>query len=486
MSGRTSRRTFLSVGAVGTLGAIVLAACGQPAAPAAPATPTASGSVAAAVPPTSTPVPTSAPAQLTPTPVPAAPASSSVSLKFMMRGGSNDPLWKAVFDRWKADRPNVAITIDDAQSWDKLQVKLLAEIAAGSPPDTFFPDVNLVNAFIRQDALLGLEDLIKADKTFKLDDIWPVSLDGFRYPNPPNGKLYGLPWDFGMNCLAYNKNLLQKAGIPEPAQDVSLDFLADIVPMASKLTLDFNGKNPEDPKFDPQRIQQYGIEPWNYDLWWYIRTAGGSMFNADYTKVTVNDPASVEGLQFLYDLQNKYKVAGSPTYKQSQPLSFETGKVALEIFPTWNVAGTVRQANFDWDLAPLPHLKTRVSDGRASGMAILAGSKAVDPSWEWVKFLSVGPGQDIKAASGDSIHSLKAKASDPQYVKRKTAPIHWADFLKESEVGGEPYYSKYWDIFIVMAINEMGKTYSGDVTVKQAADSITQKGNYLLANGRLP
>src|SRR5690606_39213694 len=129
---------------------------------------------------------------------------------------------------------------------------------------------------------------------------------------------------------------------------------------------------PTDSGFDPLRIDRYGVNPYSYLFWWYIDQAGGSCFNSDFTAATMNTPEAVEGIQFLYNLMSQYYVSPSPAYQQSQPISFQTGKIAMSIVATWDLAGWVPSIDFDWDIVRPPRRQVRIGDGRVSGMAMLS------------------------------------------------------------------------------------------------------------------
>ena len=89
------------------------------------------------------------------------------------------------------------------------QEKLLTAYIAGDPPVLSQLEQSLVGAFVANDALVPLEDFIRADKEFDRKDFIQDILQGATYGK----KLYGLPINVSTPVLYINRDLFRKAGL---------------------------------------------------------------------------------------------------------------------------------------------------------------------------------------------------------------------------------------------------------------------------------
>ncbi|MHB0856785.1 MAG: ABC transporter substrate-binding protein [Anaerolineae bacterium] len=406
-----------------------------------------------------------------------------VTLNFMSRHDF-DSQRLAVAD-WNEAHPEIQVKIDEVvgDTWDYYRIKMMQQLAAGNPPDCVFTDVWYFRLYAIDDVFLNLEPLIATDYDLRKEDLWPVVVQNCSSPDI-NGDMYCLPYDYGTHCLAYNKDMFDAAGATYPADNASWDD--DILPLAQEFTLDFDGNKPGSSGFDPLRINQYGINPYNYLFWWFITTTGGQCFDEAFTKSTMNTPEGNDAIKFLYDLMNTYYVAPSPAYQQSQPVSFQTGKIAMSIVATWDIAGWNSTIDFEWDVVRPPRRSVSIGDGRASGMAILSETKFKAEAWEWIKDLSIGRGQHYKQLTGAAIHPMKDKARNDTFMKRETAPYNMEAFIQEADLGGGPPLFKGWHYYIDLAPAELSKAYIDDVSIEEALAAIDEKTDYVIANDKMP
>ncbi len=464
-----SRRSFLTaLGAGGA--AMAVAACAAPAAAPAPQAPVADAPTA------------EAPAAEAP--AAAAPAAAAKVLNHMAR--HDFEAQRGALEEWNKSH-ETQIKMDEVvgDSLDYYRIKMMQQLAAGNPPDTVFTDVWYFRLYAMDDVFLNLEELIASDGEFKKDDLWQVCIENCRSPDI-NGEMYVLPYDYGTHVLAYNKKLFEETGVDPLDPTKELNWETDLLPLAMKFTKDFNGKTPEDSDFDPMRINQYGINPYNYLFWWFVDQWGGKCFNEDFTKSTMASPEGIAAIQYLYDIMNKYKVAPSPAYTQSQPISFSAGKIAMSIVATWDLPGITPEADFEWDVVAPPRGKVKIGDGRVSGQAIMSTTEMKEDAWEWIKWLSIGNGQNYKQAGGGAIHPVKAKARNDAFMKRTKSPYNMEAFLYEAELGGGPPLWKQWHYYIDLVPAELGRAYADEITVEEAVQSVDDKTDYLIANGKLP
>jgi multiple sugar transport system substrate-binding protein len=381
---KLTRRDLLGL-AAGVGAAAALAACGAPS-----GTPTAIGtSGATAARPTT--AATSAPAGQV------ASSSSIVEIRFQSRGGND--LLKIAQDLAKEFmkvHPNIRVK-NDHTNGDHFQ-KILTEVAAGNPPDAYHDaSVRTGGLGWKKKVIEDLEPYLKADKRFKDDDHIP----GAWLTEVYDHRRTAVAYDSGAMALFFNIDLFKAANVPlpDPKKRMTWDELLD---KAIKLTLDVNGKHPGEPGFDPSRIKQYGFNPTTvhgHEHWFY--TIGGEIIDEN-GKVTpvMTRPETIEGYQKLADWGAKHLVAPNPEYKQTQPIDFRSGNVAMEENGVWLI-GRVNEVVKNWGVAPFPMQKIPVSYGQYSGQCMTRLSKHKDQTWEWMYWVSLSKdGQKFLADAG--------------------------------------------------------------------------------------
>ena len=131
-----------------------------------------------------------------------------------------------IVKRFEATRPGVKIEAE-ALSWNDLEGKIMAALAAGSPPELSHGQPVTCAALQSKNLLLPLDDVVKAVGE---DNIWA------RYKKicVVDGKWYGVVHASGTSLMIYRKDLAKKLGIEPPKT------WDDFVKIAEKLTIDEN------------------------------------------------------------------------------------------------------------------------------------------------------------------------------------------------------------------------------------------------------
>jgi multiple sugar transport system substrate-binding protein len=119
-----------------------------------------------------------------------------------------------------------------------------------------------------------------------------------------------------------NKSLFDAAGLPYPPAKAEQAWTWDkFIQVAKKLTKDRNGNDATSPKFDPTKIEAYGLSL-PQDWWGYltfIYSNGGKFVNDQGTELLLNRPEDVEVLQALQDAIFVYHIAPTPTQNKALP-----------------------------------------------------------------------------------------------------------------------------------------------------------------------
>ncbi|MFA5859632.1 MAG: extracellular solute-binding protein, partial [Elusimicrobiota bacterium] len=172
-----------------------------------------------------------------------------------------------------------------------------------------------------------------------------------------------------------------------------------------KLTIDANGD---------KTVDQYGcmIDFWGSRVYPWIWQNNGELFTPDLKKSVVDSPAGIEALQFLVDLQKKYKVTPQtlPNEYKNNVEMFTIGKVGMLISGAWDIQNLKPIKSFKWDIAPLPMNKRKATILGTENYAISSTTKYPEEAWLFYKYLLSAEAQKIMADKLEKQPSLMTVA----------------------------------------------------------------------------
>jgi len=249
--------------------------------------------------------------------------------------------------------------------------------------------VTLCCQFIRPFMISGLaanlDNYIKKDwKQSDIDDFYKQQYEAFKV----DGKQMGIPKYVNVNILFVNKNLLKLAGLPYPPNDWSKQTFQDYL---IKLTNKAQGVWGFDMSFTGA----------DRNCTWIYNNGGEPHDPQDgplVTKLTYDDPKTIEGLQFLHDQLWKNLVSPRNDADRgglSRDDAFLGGKIAIVMDAASssgkNWFNKAPAAGLDWDFMPLPKGPGGYG-GRIStdGWMIDKQTKSADQAWSALKEMT-GP-----------------------------------------------------------------------------------------------
>jgi len=320
--------------------------------------------------------------------------SSPVQIRYALWDSGQQPAYQACADAFTKANPNITVSIEQA-GWEQYWSGLTTELVSGTAPDVFTNHIGHYPELLSKGQLLDIQPFVTKDK-----------VDTSIYTTDPNllvkdGKRYGLPQDGDTIAIFYNKDMFDKAGI-------TADEIAGwtwnptdggtFQKTIAKLTLDANGRNGLDPKFDKSNVVQWGFMGEVGDA-----SSGAqpdwSAFAASLGYQTTDGPWSIK---YHYDDQrvidtvqwwaNEHLVYGfapnSDQLSSGVDSVFLAGKAAMFPMGSWDIS-TAAGATFKVGFAELPAgpmgRKTPVN---GLSPAIYAGTKHPQEAWQWVKFLT--------------------------------------------------------------------------------------------------
>jgi multiple sugar transport system substrate-binding protein len=334
--------------------AMIVTGCASPAASPAPAAP-ATAAMA-------TEAPTAAPA--------ATAASAALPVEMWTYYGDTGPAAacvKTAAEDFNASQSNYVLNIRNLAFTDFNQ-QVTTAIAGGVTPDLMIVD-NPDNArYAAAGALADLTDYVKA---------WGQG-DQFL-PGPWNstiwqGKNYGIPLGSNTVVLWINTDMATAAGLDINNPPKTWD---EFETWAQKMT------DPAKGVYGTALLAKKDETGTFLFLPWVLQNGG--------TLATLDSPDSIAALAFWTDLVKKGyapKTAVTDGFAEIYQ-QFTTGKAAMMISGTWNVATISKDApDLKWEVATLPYTKQPASSLGGENWVMFNASKQKDGAWAFLKFVT--------------------------------------------------------------------------------------------------
>jgi len=213
---------------------------------------------------------------------------------------------------------------------EELRSGFIIAAIAGQGPDLVYGPSDQVGPFEVMGIIEPLETLF--DQEY-LDSFIPKALTYYR------GHLYQIADKLGNHLtLVYNKELVSTF----PQTDLEL------IEVGQRLTVDKDGDGKTD---------VYGLT-WNYtEPFFFIPflTGFGGWVMTEDGQPSLNTPGMINGLKFIRDLRDRYKIIPGEADYNIADMLFKDGKSAMIINGDWSWAG-YEKAGINIGVAPLPKI----------------------------------------------------------------------------------------------------------------------------------
>jgi maltose-binding protein MalE len=213
---------------------------------------------------------------------------------------------------------------------EELRSGFIIAALAGQGPEIVYGPSDQVGPFEMMNIILPLEDMFDAQWLSQYD---PRGLTWYK------GHLYQIADKLGNHLtLVYNKKL-----VPVPPSTDSA-----MIEIGRRLTVDLNGDGKTD---------RYGLV-WNYtEPFFFIpfMTGFGGWIMDDEGNPTLDNPGTVNGLRFIKELRDRYKIIPNEADYNVADILFKDGNAAMMINGDWSWAGYLN-AGLDIGVAPLPRI----------------------------------------------------------------------------------------------------------------------------------
>ena len=269
------------------------------------------------------------------------------------------------------EKQNPKINVDyEIAAYDDYFTKLQTMIAGGKAPDVFELNYENFVSYASKGALADLSKYIEEDKDFDPSKLNQEAYKAYQY----EGKQYGMVESFSNVVTFYNKDLFDKAKVDYPTADWTWE---DEIAAAKKIT----SKN--------EKIWGTYAPIQFHEFYKVIAQNGGSVFNEDKSKVTIDSPENTEALEYMVDKVNKYKVTPSEgdLSGQSPEDLFKNGQIGILHTGIWMLSA-FKDVPFKWDIALEAGNTKKAHHFFANGLAVSKDSDAQNAAYKFARFMS--------------------------------------------------------------------------------------------------
>lgn len=314
---------------------------------------------------------------------PADPAQISGEITWWdtTRPDSEGPTFQKLIKEFEAKYPKIKVKYVNVPS-DQAQGQFQTAAQAGTgAPDVIRSEVAWTSQFASLGYLQPLDGTRAVDNE---SDYLAGPLSSTKY----EGKTYAVPQVTDTLALLYNKRLLKEAGHEEAPKTVE---------ELKKVALDVEAKT---------GVKGLALNVDSYFLLPFIYGEGGDLLDVANKKIVVDSPENAKALARVTDLVES-GAAAKPALQDSYAnamTALKDGKAAMIYNGPWALSEIYQGKEFkdraNLGIAPVPAGSVRA--GAPTGgwnLAIYAGSKNIDASYEFLRFMSSA--ESLATVSGD-------------------------------------------------------------------------------------
>ena len=246
-------------------------------------------------------------------------------------GSDGDVLREIVQEFNESNTDNITVSVD-IMDYSTLLTKLPAAVSTGTGPSFMLAGIELINEYANNGMLEDIGDFWDVTGTNK-DNFY----ENVLAKSYVNGTQYGVPMQYNLQYLYYNKDMFKDAGLdPEtpPTTFAELEEAAKALTDSSKGT--------------------YGIAlPTDYGYYvQYLWGNGGDVINTSTDENLLISDENKETLQWLQDLA-KEGVSPAGISAAEADTMFQSGQVAMEMSGPWNI-NALNQLGMNYGITAIP------------------------------------------------------------------------------------------------------------------------------------
>jgi len=345
-----------------------------------------------------------------------APKAEAVTIKMLVRPdeGGNVAKFAAQFEQ----ETGIKVAVDFV-GWDQITNKTLTTLASGGGgyDIVFMPSAD-ASKLAAGEWFEPIDDLMPASEKAN----WLESVVNFY---TFNGKLLAMPWYSGGAHMAYNKDVLEKAGVGAASIKTWDDFMAACKAIKEKGAAEFC--------FSPS-AKFPGNDYYNWGT--MVLSRGGQFFDADGAPAFQKTSAAADAFKMLQDgvKAGYFDKAGTALDDYETLIEFGTGKTAFLLDSTWAATQANRNAELSKVVGKVGYiLVPGAGDVRsnsylyAGGLGVLKSSTHKDEAKKFIVYLTGEAAQKHHAIEGANMPTRVALFKDAEIAKA------WPGFAELAE-----------------------------------------------------
>lgn len=403
--------------------------------------------------------------------------TEKVKITYSMWGSEEEgKTVQAAADKFNASQDKIEVKVE-AIPWENYMTKLNTQATAGQLPDT---------GILKEDGVIQWSsDGMLNDVSSMYDGSDSKPLDSLAYKY--QGKTVAYAAANEILLLYYNKDMFDKANVPYPPSALDKAWTWDeFVAAAKKLTVDKNGKHPDEDGFKSQSIVQFGASienlPWQLETW--ALSNGGGFYSSDGNEVRIGEDASTEAIQKVADLYLKDHVAPLSVGQTDDGIqrTIIAGTVAMATNGAWNVGtslNTAKEKGLNYGVAVLPYMKEKVTLNTGGANVVFSQTKHPKEAMEWLKWYNSEENNWGLISSGIWMPTLQKWYTDetlthkwvdnpnfPPYDEYKSAVVDYAQSAAARPASW--FYTNHTTDFNTLLGSTLGDVWTGKTTAKEA------------------
>jgi multiple sugar transport system substrate-binding protein len=384
-------------------------------------------------------------------PISEGPATGAIDVWAMGTEGEELGPFVKAFEKANPDS-TVNVT---AVPWESAHDKIATAIAAGNTPDVSLIGSTWMGEFAEADGLEPTPDSLVDEKAF-FPGAWDSTVVG--------GTSYGVPWYVETRVLFYRTDMAQKAGWNEPPKtwDELKQFAKDLQTKGGS---------------------EYGlyVQPGQTGAWQHFMPFawqnGAEMTNAAETEYTIDNPATVEALDYYKSLFT----AGLSQTRLLDPgeleQGFADGTYGSFINGPW-YTGLVEDAGLKpnlYSVAPVPGKDSAPGTSFIGGgnLAVFAEADNRKGAWKLVQWLTEPQTQSDWYQTMGGLPAVQESWSSGELASDPKLSV----FGDQLEHAASPPAVPTWEQVAAVLDSDIEKAVKGAVPTKEAvADMQSQAG----------
>lgn len=256
---------------------------------------------------------------------------TTLSLWTVFTGSDGDILKEIIKKYNETNTDGITVEIDIMDN-DTLQSKLPAAISTNTAPSFVLVGIEYLQEYVNNDSLEDISDFWKVTGTNEENYYESVVAKSYV-----GDKLYGVPMQYNLQYLYYNKDLFSDANLDPDAPPTTFDELEEC---AKALTNTDKG--------------QYGLAlPTDFGYYvQYLWGNGGDVINTATNENLLNTEENIETLTWLQDLKNA-GVSPDGLAAAEADTMFQAGQIAMYFSGPWNI-NILNGLDMNYGIAAMP------------------------------------------------------------------------------------------------------------------------------------